>query len=146
MTGILGALEAVELAAIQTAGEEMVRSVRAADWDAFMRVYDAQTIVMPPNVAPLDEPAQLRSFAEAFPTISAFQITPAEIDGRADLAFERGRFEMTTGGSADGGSYLRIWRKQTDGSWKIFRDIWHSNPATVGRAEPPVEEPHPPGF
>jgi|SRR5215471_6861991 len=143
MTEILGTLDATQVSSIQSARNDMVRSVLAADWDAFMQVYDEQTVVMPPNVAPLDH-AQLRAFAEGFPKVSAFQITPVEVDGRADLAFEHGRFEMTAGGVPDGGSYLTIWRKQADGSWKIFRDIWHSNAAAASTAEPedPVEDPN----
>jgi ketosteroid isomerase-like protein len=127
MTTILGALDAVELAAIQAARDDMVRAALAADWDAFMQVYDEQTVVMPPNLAPLVGHQQLRPFAEAFSRLTAFQIVAAEIDGRADVAYERGRFEMTAGGVPDGGSYLSIWRKQTDGSWKLYRDIWHSD-------------------
>jgi ketosteroid isomerase-like protein len=143
MTDILGTLDAVEVSAIQAVREQMVRSVLAADWDAFMETYDEQSVVMPPNAAPLEGHAVLRAFAEAFPAVSAFQITALQIDGRADLSFERGRFDMTAGGAADGGSYLTIWRKQTDGSWKIFRDIWHSDAATARTAEPenPVRDP-----
>jgi ketosteroid isomerase-like protein len=84
-------------------------------------------VVMPPNVEPLDTPEKLRAFVNNFPKVEAFRISTIEIDGRTDLAFERGRYSMTVGGAADQGSHLTLWRKQSDGSWKIFRDIWHSD-------------------
>ena len=116
MTLILGALDAVEVAAIQVARKEMVRAALAADWDAFMQVYDEQTVLMPPNVAPLAGHEQLRSYIESFPTLSAFQITAEEIDRPAATSLSNGCFDMTGGGVPDSGSYLTIWKKQIDGS------------------------------
>ena len=125
MTLILGALDAAEVAAIQAAREDMVRLALAADWDAFARVYDDHAVLMPPNAAPIDGHVQLRAYVEAYPKISAFQIRAVEIDGRADLAYERGHYELTAGEVSESGSYLTLWRKQIDGSWKMYRDIWH---------------------
>jgi ketosteroid isomerase-like protein len=28
---------------------------------------------------------------------------------------------------ADQGSHFTLWRKQADGSWRIYRDMWHSD-------------------
>jgi ketosteroid isomerase-like protein len=127
MTIVLGALDAAEVAAIQAAREDMVRLALASDWQAFIQVYDEHTVVMPPNVATVEGHVQLRAFVEAYPKISALQIAAVEIDGRADLAFERGHFELTAGDVSESGSYLTLWRKQIDGSWKMYRDIWHSD-------------------
>jgi ketosteroid isomerase-like protein len=127
VTLILGVLDAAEVGAIQAARENMVRAALAADWDAFIRVYDEHTVLMPPNVAPVEGHVQLRAYVEGYPTVSAFQITAVEIDGRADLSYERGHFELTAGGTTQSGSYLTLWRKQIDGSWKMYRDIWHSD-------------------
>ena len=127
MTLILGALDAAEVAAIQSARNDMVRLALAADWESFIQTFDEQAVVMPPNVTPVSGLTQLRAFAEAFPTLTAYQLAAEEIDGRADLAYERGRFDITAGGVPDSGSYLTLWRKQADGSWKILRDIWHSD-------------------
>ena len=129
MAEVLGALDSAQVATIRGARGNMVRLALAADWDMFVQLYDEQTVVMPPNVEPLDTSSKLRVFVENFPKITAFRITPTEIDGRVDLAYERGRFDMTAGGVSDQGSYLTLWRKQTDGAWKIFRDIWHSDRA-----------------
>jgi ketosteroid isomerase-like protein len=38
---------------------------------------------------------------------------------------------QAAGGAAQSQSvkYVVVWKKQADGSWKIFRDIWNSLPA-----------------
>ena len=132
MTEVLGALDPAQVAAIRAARETMIRSALAADWDMFVQVFDEKAVVMPPNVEPLDTRAKLRAFVGTYPKISAFRVTAIEIDGRADLACERGRYALTVGGVSEQGSSLTLWRKQADGSWKIFRDIWHSDRAASG--------------
>jgi ketosteroid isomerase-like protein len=49
-----------------------------------------------------------------------------------DIAVESGSYEMTLqpkGGKqfVDKGKYLTVWKRQTDGSWKIVRDINNTN-------------------
>ena len=34
----------------------------------------------------------------------------------------------------DSGKYVEIWRKQSDGSWKIFRDTWTSDYGNKARS------------
>ena len=126
MTQVLNGLDAAALAAIATVRERFVTAVLAADWDTHLQLHDEQVIVMPPHLAPLD-PVNLRLFVENYPKITAFSLTSLEIDGRGDLAYERGRYDITAGGVTDQGSYLRVWRQRPDGSWKVFRDMWHSD-------------------
>jgi ketosteroid isomerase-like protein len=127
MAEVIGALDAAQVTAIRSARERHVRSILAADWGEFMKFYDEQAIVMPANIEPLDTPAKIRSFVENFPTIESFRIVNVEIDGRADLAYERGHYDMTAGGVPDRGSHFTLWRRQMDGSWKIFRDMFHTH-------------------
>jgi uncharacterized protein (TIGR02246 family) len=56
----------------------------------------------------------------------------ASVDVAGDYAIETGHFEMTVtpkGGKAMTGKnkYLRVWKKQADGSWKVYRDISNSD-------------------
>ena len=128
MAEALGALDSAQVAAIRATRERHVRLALAADWRSFVEIYEERAFVMPPNSQPLDSRSQLLAFAENFPRIEKLRIAPGEIDGRADLAYERGFYDMTfTSGVSDRGSYLTLWRKQDDGSWMIFRDIWHSD-------------------
>lgn len=71
--------------------------------------------------------------------MSAFSLTPIEIDGRGDLAYERGTYALTIAASGttpampDHGKYLTVRRKQADGSWLITADIFNSDVPLPGR-------------
>ena len=63
-----------------------------------------------------------------FPPIQQFAITADEIVGADDVAFVRGRYELTAAapGSApmtDHGNYMGLLRKQPDGSWLWTTDM-----------------------
>jgi hypothetical protein len=64
-----------------------------------------------------------RWLAHHFPKIETLSIMNLEIDRRADLVYERGRYELNAGGVIDRGSHLTLWRLQSDGRWKTSRDI-----------------------
>jgi ketosteroid isomerase-like protein len=57
-----------------------------------------------------------------------------------DWAFERGTYTIVltpkAGGTPirDTGKYLTIYRRQTDHSWLMARDIWNSNNPLPGQA------------
>ena len=56
-----------------------------------------------------------------------------EVEGAGDLAYARGTYEMDVavpGAPApvhDKGKFIEIWKKQSDGSWKVARDIFNSD-------------------
>lgn len=65
----------------------------------------------------------------------AWEPTEAEIAASGDLGYTIGRFESTAIGP-DGqrrtrtGTYVTIWKKQQDGSWKVAVDIGSNNAPT----------------
>ena len=127
MAEVVGALDSAQVAAIRAAREKQVNALRAANWDKFLESYDPQAVVMAPNSAPLDTHAKIRSYLSSYPTIARIDLTAIEIEGRVDLAYERGQYDLVAGGMSDNGSHFTLWRKQADGSWKIYRDMWHSD-------------------
>lgn len=59
--------------------------------------------------------------------------TSAEVSASGDLGYTIGRWERT-GRTKDSthvsrGSYVTIWRKQTDGAWKVVLDVGNADPA-----------------
>ena len=130
MAAVVGPLDAAEVAAIRQARALYVNAALKQDWDTFLTVYDPQVVILPPEVQPLDTLAKIRAYVEQYPTLITFRVDNIDLDGRVDLAYERGRYDLTGEGFAQQGSHLTLWKKQADGSWKIYRDIWHSdNPA-----------------
>jgi uncharacterized protein (TIGR02246 family) len=65
-------------------------------------------------------------------TLKDFSLKTQDVDVGGDLIVETGTYEMTlqpkTGQEMkDKGKYVVVWRRQPDGSLKIFRDIGNSD-------------------
>ena len=59
---------------------------------------------------------------------SDVKMSTTSLDVTGDFAIETGAYQMTAtpkGGkpAPDKGKYLTVWKKQADGSWKIYRDV-----------------------
>ena len=64
--------------------------------------------------------------------VKDFKVTTDNVEIAGDLAVETGTFSMTIvpkGGKAtpEAGKYITVWKRQTDGTWKIYRDISNSD-------------------
>lgn len=94
--------------------------------------------LMPPNHAPVKGRAAIRTFIKEYPPISKFTASTIEIEGRGDLAYVRGTYQVTfETGSTDFGKFLEIQRHQQDGRWLISLDIFNSDlPATPPPSAP----------
>jgi len=108
------------------------QAVLAGGFDSTVRFYAEDAVLMArgPVIRGREAlRASLQGLRAASPTITAFSLTLAEIDGRSDLAFVRGTVSMSMAmqGSPEPsqftGKFLEILRKQADGSWLIARDI-----------------------
>jgi len=109
-----------------------VKLVNANDSKGAVALYTDDAMVMAPNEAAVQGKAAIQAWMEAPPPISNFQMQSLEIEGRGDLAYDRGTYSVTVtpAGAAPievHGKYLTILRKQADGSWKVQRDIWNSD-------------------
>jgi uncharacterized protein (TIGR02246 family) len=125
-------LSEADRTAIRQADENYVKLANAKDFKGAAALYAEDAIVLPPNQAAVQGRAAIQAFLEASPPTSNFQVQILEIEGGADLAYERGTYSETvtpTGAAPieDRGKYLTTWRKQADGSWKMLRDIWNSD-------------------
>ncbi len=126
-------------AAVQLAIDSALTRFRdgllTADTAKMRSVYAADAMVFLPNVPLARGHAginQLNAGMLAAFTFTAanFQTTNLILTG--DYAIETGTYAMTmkpkSGASiADVGKYLSVWQKQSDGSWKMVRDISNSD-------------------
>jgi ketosteroid isomerase-like protein len=129
--GPAGLLEA-DRAAIRQADENFVKLRNARDSKGLAALYAEDAILLPPNRAAVQGRAAIQAWLEASPPVSNFQLKLLEIEGRGDLAYDRGTYSMTVNpaGAApieERGKSILLWRKQADGSWKILRKIWNSD-------------------
>jgi uncharacterized protein (TIGR02246 family) len=128
----MAALSVKDVAAIKTLHDAYVQAVLAGGLKATAEFYaeDAILIAKGPIIQGREAfKKSLESLSKASPTITAFNLTLAEIDGRNDLAFVRGTasMSMASEGAPEpiqyAGKFLEILRKQKDGSWLIAREI-----------------------
>jgi ketosteroid isomerase-like protein len=65
----------------------------------------------------------------AKPGVLTWQVTKAEVSRSGDLGYSYGSYEFKAGdGKAESGNYLRIWKKQPDGKWKVMLDLLNPIP------------------
>jgi len=68
-----------------------------------------------------------------------------KIDASGDLAYARGHFTekytdpATKQAKSDGGSYITVYKKQADGSWKAVEDFTAVEPAAAPAAAPAAQ-------
>ena len=85
------------------------------------------------------------SIRKSFTAMSAMpgfsvQWTPAKADvsGTGDIGYTTGAYESTMGGATEKGKYVTIWKKQTDGAWKVSEDIFNADAAPKAPTSPHV--------
>ena len=103
------------------------------DWMEYAHTYFAEDgIFMVPNAAPAQGIEAIVATFEGMPPFADLTFETLEIDGTSDMAYVWGKYTavwMVPGMDPmpDEGSYLEIWRRQADGSWRVAMDIFNSD-------------------
>jgi uncharacterized protein (TIGR02246 family) len=123
-------------AGINKTRNEYVAAWKAGDADQLANLYTADALVLYPNQpAVVGRSAILAYFKASFAELAPedFELTSAEIEIAGPWAFDRGtyRWKAVTRASgdpmADDGKYLVLLQRQSDGSWKVARDMDNSD-------------------
>ncbi|PYQ20472.1 MAG: hypothetical protein DMF81_18560 [Acidobacteria bacterium] len=125
-------LSDADIRAIREVTERYADTALASNWDAWANLLTADAVFLPPNGAAVEGRVALRSWIVAFTGLTTLTETPEEIVGRDGLAYARGKYVYTLGPSApsqggDSGAWIKIYEKQSDGTWRIKRNIWNSS-------------------
>jgi uncharacterized protein (TIGR02246 family) len=157
--GAGGAADSTKAAASAPVDEAAVRKAIAAADSGFAvafnkgdaagaaSYYTDDAVSRPPNMEPESGRAAIEQgnagLFKAIGKVNDFKIELKDLDIFADHAVEIGSysFSFTPAGAKapqkDHGSYLNYWKKQPDGSWKIYRDIIVSSEPMPGQGPPP---------
>ena len=135
-------LSSADTEAIRAASQQYTRQASDTAWGAWAMNFTEDGIFLPPNTSAKEGRAAIEAWGHAFPPFNYLRIEPVEIVGRGDLAMVRGRYSLTlllpgSPPAPDSGKYIEIWRKQGDGSWKLFRDIFNSDLPPPAPLAPP---------
>jgi len=97
--------------------------------------YDDHAVSMPPGLPTLASRSVIEADFKAFFESNTATHRTSDADRRitGDFAIERARYEATIrprdGGAAvrEAGKHVVVYRRQADGGWKVFWEIWNSD-------------------
>jgi uncharacterized protein (TIGR02246 family) len=127
---------AQDRAGINKTRNEYMSAWRAANADQLANLYTTDALVLYPNQSAVAGRIAIVAYFKSFFAEFAqkdFELTSAEIEIVGPWAFDRGTYRWRAvphaGGDpiADYGKYLVILQRQTDGSWKVARDMDNSD-------------------
>lgn len=136
-----------ERAAIDAANARFVERIGAGDVPGAMSVYTDDAMILPPDHPPVEGRPSIEEFwAGAVQSlgIASVDLESVELEIVGDTAYEVGRYSIHGAeGALDGGSYLVVWRRSGDGTWRWHRDIWNGDGIGTESPEgdPGAEEP-----
>ncbi len=135
-----GPLSPEDAAAVRQLGLDYAQAVLAADVDAVLAVYTEGAVEMPPNLPTRVGLAAIRAAYEGELAVAqAFTVTSDEIEGRGDLAYDRGTWSWTgvmqgmTEPITETGKYIAIAREQEHDSWLWQAVMWNSDTPLPGQ-------------
>jgi ketosteroid isomerase-like protein len=123
---------------LQTDRDFAALSLKAGAAEAFKQYSLEDLVLLPPNAEPVygrnDVSQGFVEFDKKF--ILDWQPQAAEVAASGDLAYSWGTSTGTdraTGQPAFRGKYLTVWKKDTDGNWKMLADMGNSSPAALAQ-------------
>ena len=134
---------AADRAAIDKLRGDYQSAFNSNDGSAVGAYFTESAVSMPPNHEALKGKQAIADFTGAmFEGMGAeLTISSEEVELAGDWAFERGSYTMKLTPKKEGeamaekGKYIVILQKQTDGSWKLAREVWNSDDPLPGSAE-----------
>jgi ketosteroid isomerase-like protein len=126
------ALSDADVTAVRAQVDAFVNALLAKNWAAYGQTLTTDYISYPPNQPPVRGRDANLEYAKTFPTVTAFTVDQPELGGTGDVAYGTGTYRMTLElpdktVANDDGSYIALYRKQSDGTWQYWRLIWHSD-------------------
>jgi len=122
------AVSAQDVAAINAGTESCLQALRAHDPEAYLKNCTNDIVFVPPGQAEVVGVKAAREFLESFPKPKTATYDYDEVQGSGDLAFARGTFVLTDENDAPTTiKAVLIFSRESDGSWKLARDIWHAD-------------------
>ena len=126
-----------DIEAIRKRQEEFPAAHEYQDGAKLAEFYTENAMLIPPDEPIVSGKQAIAQWYEhqfeKAPPIENPKVILEEIEVCGNLAFNRGNFILKfEGETADKPiilnlRFITIWRKQPDGSWKFYRDIWNTN-------------------
>jgi ketosteroid isomerase-like protein len=129
-------LSDTDRAAIKRASEQIVAMINAKDFSAAVKFYAEDAILFARNAPNVEGREAIIRYCQKFPPLSNYRHETQEMEGMGNLVYNLEKYSVTLmlpgvpayQVTARG---IWIWKKQADGSWKVWREIFnwdHSAP------------------
>ena len=112
----------------------MVKNLNKDNAKTFVHyTYSEDAILFPPNAKSVEGRESITAFYQNYPPMSDFSQKIAEMEVLGDYAYLRLNWSIPVKQTelnpsyVDTGVIFCIMRKQSDGNWKIWREIWNSD-------------------
>jgi len=121
-----------ERAALFHADESWAAAAEAGDLDRLFGYWTEDAVIYPPVGPTVEGLDAIRAFVQMVRAQPGFSLTwtptGAEVAGKADVGYTYGSWRRTVDGpdgtpTVNDGSYVSIWRKQADGTWRCSVEI-----------------------
>ncbi len=121
--------EASDKAAIRALWESYAAHRVAGDTDQWLGLWDENGIQMPPGMPARSIESLRPKLPDAWAASprDAMEIAPEEIVVTDGWAYTRGTYTADAADSHFEGKFMTILRRQNDGTWRIYRDIFNPN-------------------
>ena len=127
--------------AIRAADAAWLKAFASRDTTAAVAAVESTGSVMAPNAPIATGPQAIKGLFEGFYALPNMTIhweaTDAQAAHSGDVGYSRGAYDLSftnPKGKAvtEHGKYATVWRKQSDGGWKVVLDIFNSDSPVPG--------------
>jgi uncharacterized protein (TIGR02246 family) len=122
--------------AIEAANSRFSDAFARGDIQAVASMYTSDAILFPPDSDVVRGNQAIGEFWKATRDsgVRSAALTTDDVGRSGDLAYESGKVSLTIqpeGKEATNAvaKYVVVWKRESDGAWKLHRDIWNDLPA-----------------
>lgn len=120
-------------ASIEAASVAFEEAYNSGDAAALAALYTEDAMLLPPDVVRMDGRQAVQNFLQGAMDsgpLEDLRLETLEVEDSGDLASEVGKFTVLgrDGAPAGTGKYIVVWKKGSDGTWRLHRHIWNSDP------------------
>jgi uncharacterized protein (TIGR02246 family) len=129
------ASEVKGLQGIAATNAEFETIFNKGDAASLAKLYTADAVLMAPNYERIKGRRAIEGLWQNFfdAGVSDIDLKTLDVEVTGSKASEVGTFSLTApdgkGGRVTGnGKYIVLWRQDSDGTWRLHRDIWNNDP------------------
>jgi uncharacterized protein (TIGR02246 family) len=123
-------------AAIEAANAKFSEAFARGDAKALAAMYTPDAIAFPPDSEMIHGNEAIGNFWKATRDngVQSATLTTVDVGRSGDVAYEVGKVSLTIQPvgkeqTTAVAKFVVVWKRQSDGSWRLHRDIWNSLPA-----------------